>query len=228
MPERIQFTTSDDVDIVGHWVSTPTTIGGAILLHAMPATKESWGAFQMILAKRGIASLAIDLRGHGESIHASGRSPLDSRAFSDEEHLSSMEDVRGAYEWIRRRGIDREQIIVTGASIGANLALRFLTEYPTLPGAVLLSPGLNYHGVRTDDIVRYVAPHQSVWMTASAGDDDESANAANTRMDQLEVDVKVYHRLKLAGHAMKMIDGDAALMGEIANWCRDTIQNFDI
>lgn len=228
MPERIQFTTDDDVDIVGNWVATPTTVGGAILLHAFPNTKESWGAFQIILAKRGIASLAIDLRGHGESIHAKDHPPLDARTFSDEENLSSMEDVRGAYEWIRRRGIDREQIVLIGASIGANLALRFLTEYPTVTGAALLSPGLNYHGVRTDDIARYVAPHQSVWMAASAGDDDESAAAASVLMDELEVDVKLYHRLKSAGHAMKMIDGDAALMGEIANWCRDTIQNFDI
>src|SRR5512133_2055676 len=187
MSQRIEFATYDGVKIVGTWVSAPTTVGAAVLVHAYPNTKESWGMFQSVLAKRGIASLAIDLRGHGESIHTVDEKIMDYRSFSDEETLSSMIDVRGAYDWIRERGVDREAIVFIGASIGANLCLRVLTEFPMSPAAVLLSPGINYHGVTTEDVIENVTPDQSVWMMASSEDDHESFEAASLIHDALSV-----------------------------------------
>jgi pimeloyl-ACP methyl ester carboxylesterase len=228
MSQRIQYLTDDGVTIVGSWVTSPTTVGAALLLHAHPNTKESWGAMQLILSKRGIASLAIDLRGHGESIHASENRILDYRAFTDEETLSSMNDLRGGYEWIRGRGIDREAIALLGASIGANLALQLLAELPTCPAAVLLSPGMNYHGVTIEDAAENVCTQQGVWMAASAEDDDESVEAASFLDQHLIVDQKVYKKLRRAGHGTMMLEGDAVLSGSIADWVRDRILSFDI
>jgi len=228
MSQRIEYITDDGVKIVGSWATSPTTVGAAILVHAYPNTKESWGAFQLVLSKRGIASLAIDLRGHGESIHTDEGRTLDYRAFTDEETLSSMNDLRGAYDWIRGRGIDREAIAFIGASIGANLSLRLLAELPTSPVAVLLSPGLNYHGVMIEDAAENICTQQSVWMAASAEDDDESVEAAMTLNDELEISHKVFKKLRRAGHGTMMIEGDAVLSGEIADWVRDRIQSFDL
>lgn len=42
---------------------------------------------------------------------------------------------------------------LVGASIGANYALRALAADEKLRGAVLLSPGLDYHGVTAADRV---------------------------------------------------------------------------
>lgn len=128
MAERITYVTNDGVTIVGNWVTSPTTIGAAILLHQYPSTRQSWSDVQRILATRGIASVAIDLRGHGESIKGPDGIQLDYQVFKDEEHASSIHDVRGAYEWIQARGIERDRIVAVGASIGANLALNFLSE----------------------------------------------------------------------------------------------------
>lgn len=228
MSQRIEFTTDDDVKVVGSWVTSPTTVGAAILVHALPNTKESWGAFQVILAKRGISSLAIDLRGHGESIHTVEGKTLDYRAFTDEETLSSLYDLRGAYDWIRTRGIDREAIAFIGASIGANLCFQLLAEYPTAPAAVLLSPGLNYHGVSIEETIGDICTQQSVWMAASAEDDDESVDAAIKIHDGLVVDHKFFKRLRRAGHGTMILEGDAVISGEIADWVRDRIQEFDL
>ena len=118
MPERSSYVTDDCVTIIGDWVTAPTTVGSVILLHMLPATRASWAAFQHTLGERGLASLAIDLRGHGNSVKGPGGKPLDYKKFSEEEHASSIGDVRGAFQWIRSRGIDRERITVAGASLG--------------------------------------------------------------------------------------------------------------
>lgn len=228
MSQRIEFTSDDGVKIVGNWSTSPTTIGAAILIHAYPNTKESWGAFQVVLAKRGISSLAIDLRGHGESIHTQDGKAIDYRAFSDEETLSTMSDLNAAYQWIRSRGIDRESIAFIGASIGANFALKMLEEYPTAPVAALLSPGMNYHGVDVSETIGNICTQQSVWIAASAEDDDESFAAAEEMFDRLIVDHKFFKRLRRAGHGTMMLEGDGVLSGEIADWVRDRIQEFDL
>jgi alpha-beta hydrolase superfamily lysophospholipase len=224
MSQRIECLSDDGVKVVGAWVTAPTTIGAVVLLHMYPATKESWAAFQPVLARRGIASLAIDLRGHGESVATTGGASLDYRSFSDEETRSSINDVRAAYDWIRDRGIDEDRIAAAGASIGANLALKFLSEEPHVPAAILLSPGLNYHGIDVMEFVDYVAPHQSVRIIASRGDDDDSVSASAEIVKQLFSEEKEFIRLENAGHGTKMFDSDAALMGQMADWLRDRIQ----
>jgi alpha-beta hydrolase superfamily lysophospholipase len=223
MPERITFKTTDDVEIVGDWVTAPTTIGAVILLHSYSTARQSWAAFQRTLAQRGLASLAIDLRGHGESLRGEQGVALDYKKFAEEDHLASMEDVRGAYEWIRKRGIERARIAVVGASIGANMALRFLSEEPQVAAAGLLSPGVNFHGVETPDAAEHVIPEQGVWMAASAGDDQESYNSVLALDPLLEIQHKTIERLQGAGHGLKMFDADAALMGKLADWLRDRV-----
>jgi alpha-beta hydrolase superfamily lysophospholipase len=223
MPERISFKTIDDVEIVGDWVTAPTTIGAVILLPMMPVTRQIWGAFQRTLARRGLASLAIDLRGHGESIRGPEGVTLDYKKFSEDEHRSSLQDVRGAYDWLRARGIESARIVVVGASIGANLALQFLTDEPELSAVAMLSPGDDYHGVTTLDIAEQVLPHQSVWMAASAGDDDDSMRTVDVLSNIFVVDQKVVEKLRGAGHGTKMLDTDVALAERLADWLRDRV-----
>jgi alpha-beta hydrolase superfamily lysophospholipase len=217
MPERL--TTFDHVTLVADWIPAPTTLGAVILLHMMPATRQSWAPFQRVLAERGLASLAIDLRGHGESTQADGGT-LAYQKFTDAQHARSINDVRAAYEWIRAKGIEATRIGLAGASIGANLALQFLAEEPQIVGAILLSPGLQYHGVSTPDAAEKILPHQGVWMAASRGDDDESVNAIQQLAPLLAVEDHVTKIVDNHGHGTKMFEADPALMAEAADWMR--------
>lgn len=223
MPERISYVTDDGVAIIGDWVTAPTTVGAIILLHMLPAARQSWAAFQQVLAQRGLASLAIDLRGHGDSVKGPGGKPLDYKKFSEEEHVSSINDVRGAYRWLRTRGIERERIAVAGASLGANLALQFLSEEPRVPAAALLSPGETYHGVNVLEPAENVLPHQAVWMAASGGDDAYGAASAESLMNKLAVEEKTHEKLLGAGHGTKMFETNPQLMDKLADWFRDRI-----
>lgn len=220
MPERL--TTFDHVTLVADWVPAPTTLGAVILLHMMPATRQSWAPFQRVLAERGLASLAIDLRGHGDSTQAEGGS-LAFQKFTDVQHARSINDVRAAYEWIRAKNIEPSRIGLAGASIGANLALQFLAEEPQLTGAILLSPGLNYHGVTTVDAAEKILPHQGVWMAASRGDDDESVAAIQQLEPLLAIENRINKIVDNHGHGTKIFETDPALMAEAADWLRERI-----
>ena len=66
MPKKITLTTEDNIEIVGNYIEGIDQ-RFAILLHMMPATKESWDVWIEKLVSFGYSCLAIDERGHGES-----------------------------------------------------------------------------------------------------------------------------------------------------------------
>lgn len=222
--ERVNFKTNDDITIMGDWMTSPTTLGAVILLHAMPETRKSWAKFQELLAKRGLASLAIDLRGHGESLMGAGGTKIDYKRFTDEEHQSSLFDAIAALEWVKRRGHETARIAVGGASIGANLALQLLREEPLLSGAALLSPGKNYHGLNAVDDATGILPEQALWIAASEVDDQDSFNDSKAIFQAAPASKKEFAPVKNAGHGAKMLDSRPELAESLADWLKNLIQ----
>lgn len=217
MAERVSIVTPDGVKIIGDWVTAPTTIGAVILLHMMPATRTSWAELQAALAKRGLASIAIDLRGHGESTELEDGSRVDYKKFSDEEQRAALLDATATFQWLRRRGFAAAQIAVGGASFGANLAVQLLTEYPEIAGAALLSPGVDFHGVKAVEEAPIILPDQSVWAAASEGDDQASADAAKKIVELTTSDRKAFVPLQQAGHGTAMFVLHPELVDQMAD-----------
>jgi len=216
MAERITFVTPDDVTIVGDWSPAPTLVGAVILLHMMPLTRASWAVFIRAVNKRGLAGLAIDLRGHGESIVGPGGTALDYRDFTDEDHQSAVWDVTGAVDWIRSRGIELDRISLAGASIGTNLCIRQLAEEPTMPGAVLLSPG-NYRGMQLLEDSQKLSADQALFITSSEEDVD-SFSESRKLYDQAPVRNKTFLPYKGGGHGTALFTSDLKLMDKTADW----------
>src|SRR5687768_1995494 len=139
---RISLFTEDGVTIIGSFRDVPDKKGCALLLHAMPANKESWAELQEKLTALGYASLAIDFRGHGESMTSASGGALVYQEFNDGQHQRKILDVKASVLWLKARGCDVSRLALVGASIGANLAIRYASENPGLPAVVALSPGL--------------------------------------------------------------------------------------
>jgi len=222
--ERITFTTLDDVQIVGSWMTSQTTYGAALLLHMMPADRTSWALLQAKLAEKGIASLAIDLRGHGESTHGPGDSRLDYKSFKIEEHQSSLNDVTEAFAWIRRRGLESERIVACGASIGANLGLQLLGEEPQCAGAALLSPGKDYHGLLALEDVLRILNTQAIWTCASETDDQDSFECAKELIDTAPSENKIFVPVQNAGHGTAILEKRPDVADQLVNWLFNVIQ----
>jgi pimeloyl-ACP methyl ester carboxylesterase len=189
--EKVVFPTEDGVSIAGTYYfplirenagsvqnETSSVLPAAILLHMLGKDRNSWGGFPETLAQKGFAVLAIDLRGHGESVVQNGK-PISYQSFSSEDFNKMPLDVKAAKRLLSESGssnstikngptVDPNRIAIVGASIGANVAVNYAASDSTVSGVVLLSPGLDYRGVRTSEAVKLVK--SPILIIAAKGD----------------------------------------------------------
>lgn len=223
--EYVQLKTKDGVELYGTYVDTEkNTAPAVVLLHMMPATKESWESFQELLRDSGFQSLAIDLRGHGESVFQSGEL-LDYKEFSSEDHRAKIYDVEAASEFFIKKGIPRERIVFIGASIGANLALWQQIRHHDIKASVLLSPGLSYKGIMALAFAEQIAPEQSVFIVAAKDDDGGWEYPAGTMAEMIYEKLPSKNKkLQLqegAKHGTGMFAKNPGLEHEIIKWLTD-------
>jgi len=216
--EKITFKTKDGVTITGNYFKSQIKDSPVfILLHMMPATKESWNEFASIIQKNGYAALAIDLRGHGESTDRNGVL-LDYKEFKDEEHRRSMNDIASAKDFLAgQNDINMSRIAIVGASIGANLALWQASIDKGVRLIILLSPGLNYRGILADEL----APKfkGNVYILASEGDTkavDSSRKLATLFPGKTKLEI-----LKGDLHGTNMFDQE--IMNGLLKWAFERI-----
>ena len=200
-------TTSDKIRIAADWYAVEKPKGYLVLTHMMPATKESWVDFANEAARRGYASIAIDLRGHGKSTGG----PNGYKVFTDPDHQNGILDIDAACRFLIKKGAAPEEVAFVGASIGSNLSLQYVVEHPEFRSAVLLSPGLNYRGVDAVKLVPKLDSTHRVMLIASRDDSRVPGNAAMTEELFRLVLPNVYKKIVLyetGGHGTDMFKTD--------------------
>jgi len=223
--ERIKFLTKDGVEIYGLYAEAESKNAPAVLLlHMMPAVKESWKEFQEKLREAGFQSLAIDMRGHGESIWKNG-TRIDYKNFTDAEQQEKILDVETAMRFLAEQGVESNSVAIVGASIGANLALQYQAEHSEIKATVLLSAGLNYRGVETEPLAVRVLPEQSVFLVGAKGDIRSSgascADAARILFNILPARNKKLKVFDDSEHGTDLFTAHPELIDEIVNWLRE-------
>jgi dienelactone hydrolase len=158
----VHLRTTDNVGIAGTYYPVRQTLAPAVLLvHSVERDRNTWASFAAVLQKNGLAALAIDLRGFGESTRkqtADGPVTLDVRTFTGGDYRDMLLDVETAVDWLQAQPeIDGKHIALIGESFGANIALRYAAINEDIAAIVALSPGITYRGVRTDDIISQVS-----------------------------------------------------------------------
>ncbi len=160
----VTLTTSDGITIKGTYYNASEEGGpGVILLHMLSRNRGDWQEFARRLQNLDYRVLAIDLRGHGES-------DLDWREFMPGEGFTDLVmDVTAAKEYLLEEGTGEKNIVIIGGSIGSNLALNYAAGDKDIKGVVLISPGLDYRGVKTEGaMIAY--GERPVFIIASEGD----------------------------------------------------------
>lgn len=158
---NVHLTTTDGVGIAGLYYPTDQPHAPVVLmLHSVFRDHAVWNDFATLLQRNGISGLAIDLRGHGESTRQQtpdGPIKIDPRELTPRDYQDMQLDVEAAIDWLEAQPeIDTKHIGLVGESVGANVALRYAAINEDLAAVVLFSPGLNYRGVRTDDVIRQI------------------------------------------------------------------------
>ncbi|MBX4198088.1 alpha/beta hydrolase [Candidatus Parcubacteria bacterium] len=211
--KKISFTVADGaITIAGnYWQGKGER--ALVLLHMMPATKESWNVCAEAFNKVGYDVLAIDLRGHGES----GGGVYTN--FKDQDHQTSEQDVEGARMWFEDRGIHPENIYIGGASIGANLAIQYLAKHSECKAIFCLSAGLRYRGIETLPLVRRLEAAQKIFLAAAK--DDERVPDAAMQTEELYSAATAEKQLKIfetGGHGTDMFNEHPDLINLIISY----------
>jgi pimeloyl-ACP methyl ester carboxylesterase len=147
----------DDPLIIQGTYSAPTSSGAPVLVmvHGLGSSRAEWTPFVHQATDRGWGTLAFDLRGHGRS-----RTTITGQTinFEDPEngrnpvfwsHLPG--DLQRVVTLLKQKGgIAPTQIVLVGASIGANTVLNASALLHGTGALVLLSPGLDYAGILTE------------------------------------------------------------------------------
>lgn len=211
--ETVRVCTKDGLTIEGDYYASSRE-SGVLLLHMMPADRTSWNSFALKLQEAGFHILAIDLRGHGKSTGG----PVGYRTFSDAEHQQSIFDIEAAVEFLYGKGI--KKLHIGGASIGANLAVQYAAKHLEVVSVLLLSPGLDYHGIHTDIWIDNIKPHQAVLLVAS-DDDVYSFTSIKALFDRsTSLPKREIKLLSEAGHGTSMFEKNSAFIEELTTWLK--------
>ena len=157
-PERaeskdVTIATADGMQIAAtHWAAKEPGGAGVVLLHMFGSDRKAWGPVVKHLTARGVAVLAIDMRGHGGSAKQ-GKTDLAPRVQKRDPKLFAEmhRDAFAAVQWLAKEGkCDAKRIALVGASVGCSVAIDTARQHPADVAAVLcMSPGANYLGLDT-------------------------------------------------------------------------------
>jgi alpha-beta hydrolase superfamily lysophospholipase len=207
--QRVSIRSDEGILLAATWYEPATRTGPAVILvHMLHRSRRDFDSLASRLAGEGIGALAVDLRGHGESQGSAGAA------------LSSMvTDVRAARRYLATRSDVSGRIGVLGASLGANLAALAAADDAGIASLVLLSPSLDYRGLRIEAAMRKLGA-RPVLMVAS--DDDPYAGRT---VKALLKGARGRESLTLtgAGHGTTMLEHDASLAGSVVDWFRRTL-----
>lgn len=186
-----------------------------LLLHRAAGTRQEYARLVEELGQRGISSLALDLRGHGESTNL-GRFM---EPYADHLHINAdaQEDVVAALEWLAARGdVDGRALAVVGASYSGELAGRALREGTRAAAYVMISPG-NF----SDESIAAAAESDAEWLFVRSVEESPVALPyIDTLFQALEERAPALGRrvLQGAGHATHLLEGRPELAVELADW----------
>ncbi|HPW34472.1 MAG TPA: alpha/beta fold hydrolase [Candidatus Paceibacterota bacterium] len=211
MYSNITITTEDKKILSGIFFEAPNPRGWVLCLHMMPSTKESYIKLAEKLQEKNFEVLAIDFRGHGSSEGGPDRY----LGFSNTQHQEKYNDVVAGADFLSQRGNVENNLFVIGASIGANLGFKLISENNNCQKAVLLSPGIDYHGILTKNSATQISKDKKIMFVASEDDGyavDESKELIGLLPEGVEKN-KIF--FKDAGHGTGMLESHPELADEI-------------
>lgn len=207
----VAFPSLDGTALAGEYFEASARPAPAVVLvHMLSRTRSEWGNLPDRLQEAGITTLTIDLRGHGGSSGSAQALP------------EMVQDVRAAVQWLAGRpGVRPGSIGVVGASLGASLALLATVELPAVVAVALLSPSLDYRGLRTDvNLVKRLG-NRRLWLAASAEDPlalrtlrDFAADPSGPREQLIS---------GTAAHGTALLDRDAEVGRALVDWLRRSL-----
>ena len=215
--ERVTLRTDDGLSLAATWYEPPFRPAPAVILvHMLNRSHREWDELAQRLASAGIGALAFDLRGHGESAGS-----VASGDGTQADYSAMVLDVKAARRFLAERpGVQQSRVGLAGASLGANLAALEASSDASVASLALLSPSLDYRGLRIEAAVRKIGERPVLLV---AGDDDPYALMSAKDLQKAGEGLRELLVLSQAGHGSSMLARNPDLVRTLVDWFRRTL-----
>jgi alpha-beta hydrolase superfamily lysophospholipase len=204
----VSFSATDGTPLVGMLYEPATRPApGVVLVHMLGRSKDEWAPIAERLQNAGLVAVAIDLRGHGRS------------GGNGSELAAMIGDVEAAAGWLAAHpSVRPHSIAIVGASLGANLAALAGADSPAVRALALVSPSLDYRGLRLDAAVMKKVGDRPVWFAASTEDP-----LALRTVKELTAEGQNQRLSNVRAHGTPLIAADPDLAAELVDWLRQSL-----
>jgi alpha-beta hydrolase superfamily lysophospholipase len=209
-PFEVSFPSSDGVRLVATWRPSPagSSAPAVLLLHAFSRERREVAELADELATRGFSTLALDLRGHGESVWKAGARIGVSPSLQTAPN-GFPRDVEAACAWLRPRA---SRLGVFGLSLSGNLAA-LATAAGWAEAAVAVSPNAD----RFEKLAGTRPRSPQGLLVLASERDPGRADSART-LDALGRPPKSVSLYPGAAHALALLQGEPTAKAIVFGW----------
>lgn len=217
----VRFETEDGVTIVGDLQPAAQPDAPAvILLHQLGSDRSEWAPLRERLhAAPSITTLAIDMRGHGEST-TSTAGPLEFHTFDDATWARTQDDVLAAVRFLTGpdSGVTPARLAAVGSSIGSTAVIAAAAREPRLATLVALSPGRAYHGF--DSLTPMLTLSDRTFLAIVSRDETDGVETAQAMGRITHADATVVDG---TAHGVAMFSADPATFDQTVAFLRSAL-----
>jgi dienelactone hydrolase len=202
---RITIRTDDGVTLAGtYFEASRRPAPGIVLLHMLTRNHDDWAAAGSRLADAGYAVLAVDFRNGG-----------------DADAASLERDVAAAKAFLRERPeVIPNSLGIAGASIGANMAIIDAADDRAVQSIALLSPGLDYRGLRTEAAMKKLGARAVLLVSSTK---DPYAWRSVRTLAAVGPGPREVRLSDLQAHGTVLLQKDPDLIGALVDWFKRTL-----
>ena len=200
---RVTFRAEDGATLTGaYYEPTRRPAPGIVLLHMLRRSHADWDGAASRLSDAGFAVVALDFRG-GDDVGAYAI------------------DVRAAKAFLRERPeVIPGSIGIAGASVGANLAVLDAAGDPGVLSIALLSPGIDYRGLRTEAAMKKFGARPA--LLAGSTKDPYAARTIR-HLTTIGPGLREVRLTDTVAHGTVMLTRDAELIPALVDWFKRTL-----
>jgi dienelactone hydrolase len=199
---RVSLRAEDGAPITGaYYEPSRRPAPGIVLLPMSGRSHADWDSAAEDLADAGFAVLAVDFRAAQDS--------------------TLLMDVRAGKAFLRERSeVVPGRIGLAGASIGANVALLDAADDPGVSSVALLSPGIDYKGLRTEAAMKKYASRPAL---LAASTKDPYAWRSVRSLSAIGPGTREVRLTDVVAHGTVLLSRDPALIAALVDWFRRTL-----
>lgn len=179
-----------------------------VLVPMLGRPKDDWQAVGQRLADANITALMIDLPGQVL--------PEDAKVTS-----GWSEEIRGALSFLESRAEVRAGSLgVAGASLGGNLAVIAAAADPRVRSLAVISPSLDYRGVRIEGAMRQYGARPALLI---AGRQDFYAARSARELASNPPGIRELQWSELSAHGTALLSREPDLVRALVEWFQRTL-----